>query len=278
MEPWGGVDLSFNQSLADGYSSQSQVARVLSQDWVERQLYCPACLATDLEPTPENTHSRDFNCGTCSEPFELKSRSNPFQSRVLNGEYHTMLATIQESRTPNLLLLEYDRVAYAVRNLTVIHRNLLGQSAILARKSPLSDAARRRGWLGCYIDLSNIPSAGRIQLIHSGVLFPPELVHKTWRSFEFLGRMDPSTRGWLADVLACVDTLPGGTFALDDVYQFESRLQRLHPANSNVRPKIRQQLQVLVREGLIERTEPGMYRRLSVGPARSEGPRAEPSV
>lgn len=236
---------------------------MLTQDWVERQLYCPACRATDLEPTPENTRSRDFNCGSCLEPYELKSRSSPFHSRVLNGEYHTMLATIQESRTPNLLLLEYNRPAYAVRNLTVVHRSLLSESAIVARQSPLSGSARRHGWLGCYFDLSQVPPTGRLQIIRAGVPSPPEQVQAAWRSFDFLGRMAPIRRGWLADVLACVETLPDVTFALDDVYRFEDRLRGSHPGNRNIRPKIRQQLQVLVREGLIERVEPGIYRRAS---------------
>ena len=34
-------------------------------------------------------------------------------------------------------------------------------------------------------------------------------------------------------------------FTLTDLYAFEARLSALHPANRHVRPKIRQQLQVL---------------------------------
>jgi type II restriction enzyme len=255
------VDLGLDQSLVAGYKSRSQIARILTENWVERQLYCPSCRATELKPTPQNTKSRDFNCENCSEPYELKSRSSPFHSRVLNGEYRTMLATIRESRTPNLLLLEYDSPAYAVRNLIVVHRSLINASAIVARQSPLSASAQRHGWLGCYIDLSQIPSTARLQIVRAGVVSPPESIQAAWQSFRFAVDMTPAKRGWLADVLSCVETLSDRTFDLDDVYRFEGRLGGLHPANRNVRPKIRQQLQILVGVGLIERVEPGKYRR-----------------
>jgi type II restriction enzyme len=48
-------------------------------------------------------------------------------------------------------------------------------------------------------------------------------------------------------------------FTLQDLYDHESYLQRLHPRNQNVRPKIRQQLQVLRDLGMIEFTSPGKY-------------------
>lgn len=256
------MDLSFDQSLAEGYRSHSQIARVLTQDWVERQLYCPACLTTHLEPTSENTRSRDFYCGNCSEPYELKSRSSPFSTRVLNGEYHTMLTTIRESRTPNLLLLEYMRPAYQVSNLTAVHRSLLNESAIVARSSPLAPSAKRHGWLGCYIDLSQIPPTGRLSIVRTGVPSLPESVQAAWRSFGFLDGMASARRGWLADVLACVESMAGESFVLGEIYGFEDRLRSMHPDNRNIRPKIRQQLQVLVREGLVERLEPGRYRRV----------------
>jgi type II restriction enzyme len=44
------------------------------------------------------------------------------------------------------------------------------------------------------------------------------------------------------------------------VYRFENRLAGLHPQNRNIRPKIRQQLQVLRDRGLLEFVERGVYR------------------
>ena len=54
-------------------------------------------------------------------------------------------------------------------------------------------------------------------------------------------------------------------FTLDDVYRFEDRLASIYPGNSNVRPKIRQQLQVLRDQGFIEFVGRAIYR-LAAGP------------
>jgi type II restriction enzyme len=48
-------------------------------------------------------------------------------------------------------------------------------------------------------------------------------------------------------------------FSLQDLYQLEPYLQRIHPRNQNVRPKIRQQLQVLRDLGLVEFVSLGNY-------------------
>ncbi len=37
------MDLKFNQGLAQGYKSPSQIIRVLSEDWVSHNGYCPSC-------------------------------------------------------------------------------------------------------------------------------------------------------------------------------------------------------------------------------------------
>jgi type II restriction enzyme len=48
-------------------------------------------------------------------------------------------------------------------------------------------------------------------------------------------------------------------FSNDDVYQFEHALARLHPDNRNVKPKIRQQLQVLRDAGFLVHAGPSEW-------------------
>ena len=74
-----------------------------------------------------------------------------------------------------------------------------------------------------------------------------------------LAEVPPSVRGWTLDVLRAVRRLGKSQFSLGDVYDFESELQIAHPLNRNVRPKIRQQLQVLRDLGLIEFATRGTY-------------------
>jgi type II restriction enzyme len=68
----------------------------------------------------------------------------------------------------------------------------------------------------------------------------------------------------MADVLACVRDIRKPEFGLRDMYAFEERLGALHKDNRNVRPKIRQQLQVLRDRGVLEFLGRGKYRVLLV--------------
>jgi type II restriction enzyme len=252
------VDLEFSAILEGRYTSKSQIARVVSQAWVKRELPCLRCSSQPLTPTAENTKSRDFVCNHCDEPYELKSKSSQFTRWVANGEYNTMVDTIKSGRTPNLLLLEYDAVGLSVNNLQAIHRTLLSPLAVVPRE-PLSNTAERAGWRGCNLDLNVVPERGRIPIVRSGTALPWPSVISAWSQFDFMIRVRPESKGWLRDVLACVQKLPPGSFTLSDMYEFESDLLGLHSANQNVRPKIRQQLQVLVAQGILRRERPGVY-------------------
>ncbi|WP_425991867.1 hypothetical protein [Brevundimonas sp. TWP2-3-2] len=82
-----------------------------------------------------------------------------------------------------------------------------------------------------------------------------------WRATLFLREAAPTARGWLLDVMKCVEDVGRPEFTLAEVYGFEARLAALYPGNHNVRPKIRQQLQVLRDRGWLEFGGRGTYRR-----------------
>jgi len=74
-----------------------------------------------------------------------------------------------------------------------------------------------------------------------------------------LSKVPPSLRGWTLDVLRVIRRLGKQDFSLKEVYEFESELKELHPRNENIRPKIRQQLQVLRDLGMIKFVGEGRY-------------------
>ena len=86
-------------------------------------------------------------------------------------------------------------------------------------------------------------------------------VVERWRRTSFL-REEKSgeSKGWLLQVMACVERLKSRTFSLEDVYRFENELARRFPANRHVKQKIRQQLQVLRDRGFLEFLSRGQYR------------------
>lgn len=73
---------------------------------------------------------------------------------------------------------------------------------------------------------------------------------------------DTGSRGWMMDVLNCVNSLPSDVFTAADIYQFEAELKDKHPKNNYIRPKIRQQLQVLRDNGFVQFLGNGNYVRV----------------
>jgi type II restriction enzyme len=144
-------------------------------------------------------------------------------------------------------------------NLFAIHHVFITPEAIEQRK-PLAETARRAGWVGCNILLSGIPPEGRIPLILEGVWVPRQECRSRFATVERLAVLTPSIRGWTATVLGLLHRKGKQRFTIADAYELESELKRIYPANMNVRPKIRQQLQVLRDAGLLIFESRGTYR------------------
>jgi len=170
-----------------------------------------------------------------------------------------MRRAILEDRTPNLYVLHYDLSAWSVRTLLLIPRFAFALSAVERRK-PLAPTARRAGWVGCNIVLDKIPLQARIPIIQEGNVRPKQAVRDDYQRLLPLEKLHVEKRGWTLDVLNAVQSLGKTEFSLNEVYAFEDKLSRLHPANRNVQPKIRQQLQVLRDLGLLQFLRRGEYR------------------
>lgn len=256
------MDLSLNGDLAKAYTSQSQRARVLTEHWLGTQGYCPNCDGQPLQKLPNNNPAGDFRCADCSEVFELKSGGKAIGGKIVDGAYATMLARIRSGDAPNLLISRYDAKHLAVVDALVVPRHFLTEAAIEKRK-PLSPNARRAGWVGCNILVERLPANGRIPIVKAGAVCPRTTVRLAWQQCLFLqSEANVAARGWLIDVMACIDAIGRNEFTLSDVYAFDQRLERLYPSNGNIRPKIRQQLQRLRDAGYLSFLGGGLYRRI----------------
>ncbi len=250
------VELSLD--LAKKYTSPSQRARVLTEPWAQENLYCPACPSDNLDSVTAGKRVIDFVCPECEEKFQLKGHAKPFGNRVINSAYEPKIDALRKGTIPNYFFLHYDLIALKVQNLFLVPKHFMSKS-IIERRKPLPESARRSGWVGSNILLENLPSDARIQIVENGLEIPTQVVRDSWKRFEFLDKQSLHSRGWLADVLACIRELDK-TFTLTEVYDFESRLAKLHPDNRHIQPKIRQQLQVLRDNGIIEFLGRGAYR------------------
>jgi type II restriction enzyme len=241
------------------YTSGSQSARAWTEQWVGKWVFCPSCGNAKINQFQRNRPVADFFCATCNEEYELKSQKTNFSARVLDGAFRTMCARLAASNNPNLFLLNYDLKQLSVTNLFVVPKHFFVREIIEERK-PLAATARRAGWIGCNILLDQIPKSGKIFIVRAGQPEPKESVLAQWKKTLFLREEDAEARGWLIEVMKCVELIGKQEFQLDDVYAFESTLSVLYPNNRHVREKIRQQLQVLRDRGYLDFVSRGYYR------------------
>ncbi|MEK6983920.1 MAG: DpnI domain-containing protein [Nanoarchaeota archaeon] len=248
----------YQKEVFEKYHSNSQIARVLTESWFKEEMYCPACLHEELIKNPNNTKVIDFLCSNCDNSFQLKSQSSSFHSRVLDGAFNPMIETIIERTNPNFFFMHYSNEDWEINNLLLIPKFFFSESIIEKRK-PLSESARRSGWIGCNILLSKLPISGKIGIIEDKKIMPKNQVQRNWEKLYFLNNQKPEKRAWTADVLYCIEKLNKKGFTLNDIYNCEGYLSKLHPNNQHIQAKIRQQLQILRDKGILEFKNKGNY-------------------
>jgi type II restriction enzyme len=213
------MKLGFEESQTQ-YDSGSQSARAWTERWVKDWLYCPNCGSPKIKPFPANRPVADFICPACAEEYELKSQKSAFGSKVLDGAFRTMCERLVSANNPNFLFLNYDRAQLSVRNIFVVPKHFFVREIIEERK-PLADTARRARWVGCNILLNRIPSSGKVFFVQNGQILPKEEVLSQWQKTLFLREEQTEARGWMIEVMKCVEQIGKKEFDLNDVYAFE---------------------------------------------------------
>lgn len=255
------MELNFDISEIEKYHSNSQVARVLTENWVKKNMYCPRCGNMHIEQFENNRPVADFFCPFCNNEYELKSKDGNLGHKINDGAYETMIERITSNQNPDFLFMSYSKTDYVVKNLILIPKHFFVPDIIEKRK-PLAQTARRAGWVGCNIVIEKVPKQGRIPIVSNGKIIEASQVVEKVNISSRLETKDINSRSWIMDVLTCVNKIPMNRFSLADVYSFEEKLQNMHPENHNVRPKIRQQLQLLRDKGFIEFLGKGKYKKL----------------
>ncbi len=254
------MELEFDLSLSDGYKSPAQKIRVMSESWLGDNMYCPNCGNPKITHLTNNSPVADFQCDNCGEIYELKSKSGNIGKKIADGAYSTMIDRITSDSNPDLFLLQYSE-SFDVTGLLLIPRFFFVPDIIEKRK-PLADTARRHGWVGCNILFGDIPEQGKITVIqNSSILDQQDVIHR-YNRIKQLQTKSIESRGWLIDVLNCVNEIHKTEFTLSDVYAYVELLQKKHINNNNVEAKIRQQLQLLRNKGFVEFFGRGQYRKI----------------
>ncbi len=251
------MNKSLSSSALNTYSSTSQQVRVMTESWVLQEVFCPNC-GNKLSEYPNNKPVADFECKKCIEDFELKSKKGKIGKKVSAGAYSKLVERIQSKQKPNFFFMGYLKT-HQVQDFFVVPKHFFILDIVEERK-PLSKNARRAGWVGANILFSKIPKAGQIFYIENGKEISKKEILEKWQKTIFLKQIKKSdAKGWILDIMNCIDSLNKKEFTLSDIYQFEPDLKKLHPENNNIRAKIRQQLQFLRDKNYLAFKEKGLY-------------------
>lgn len=213
------MNLDFDTYKANNYTSNSQIARVLTEDWVKSNSYCPDCGEAHLNEFENNKPVADFYCKSCLEQYELKSKSAfKVGNKIVDGAYSTMIDRINSDENPNFFFLTYDKTKWQVNNFVIIPKHYFTSDIIIKRK-PLSENARRAGWVGCNIDITKVPESGRIFLVKNSEVISKEKVQFKWKETDFLKSKKGESKGWILDIMNCVDAIHKDTFSLNEIFE-----------------------------------------------------------
>lgn len=255
------MNLTLNTNLAEGYTNKAQIARLLTENWVSNNAYCPGCGNLYLSGFENNRPVADFYCKQCNEEFELKSKHGKLSTTIADGAYSSMIERINSANNPNFFFLTYTR-QWTVYDFLIIPKQFF-TSEVIVKRPPLAETARRAGWVGCTIDISKVPDSGKIFLIKNTNIIDQKIVKDKFNKAFFLRKKSTEAKGWIFDVMQCVDLINKETFRLDDIYVFEQKLKIKYPNNHFIKDKIRQQLQILRDNGFIEFLGNGSYKKLN---------------
>lgn len=234
----------------------------MSENWVKENSFCPCCGNEILSEFENNKPVADFFCKKCNEEYEVKSNDGvKLGDKIVDGAYSTMINRITSYNNPNFFFLNYSKSTFSINNFLIIPKHFF-VSNIIEKRKPLSENAKRAGWVGCNIRINEIPERGKIFLIKNSKIIDKNSVIENWKSTDFLKSKKLDARGWILDIMNCVDKIESNYFSLADMYKFENELTIKYPENNHIKDKIRQQLQFLRDKGLIEFSNRGTYKKI----------------
>lgn len=238
------------------YKNKSQIIRNKTEEYVKKYIFCPNCGSMIIK-YPNNNPCGDFFCQKCNEDYELKSKKNKFAGKIVDGEYNKMINKINSEKPSNFFFLAYkDNVVVDFFTIP----KFFFTSLIIEKRKPLSPKAKRAGWTGCNILYNQLPDSAKIFYVKNSEILDEKLVLENYKKVLFVAKKPMESKGWLLDVMFCVENLNKEFFTLDDVYKYCDFLKKQHPENNHIQDKIRQQLQFLRDKGFIEFKGKGKYR------------------
>ena len=111
-------------------------------------------------------------------------------------------------------MMSYSLEKMRVENMFFVPKHFFVPDVVEKRK-PLSKTAKRAGWVGCNILLDKIPTQGRITVVENGTALDKDSVLNKVKWAQKIKTENILARGWLIDILHCVNAISSDIFTLD---------------------------------------------------------------
>ena len=99
------MNLNFDKLDTTQYHSGSQIARLQTESWVAKNMYCPRCGNLRISHFENNRPVADFYCPKCNNEFELKSKVGALDKKINDGAYSTMIERITSNQNPDFFFI-----------------------------------------------------------------------------------------------------------------------------------------------------------------------------
>ena len=95
-------------SIGNKYNSASQKARVITENWVAKNAFCPRCQNDSLRQLENNRPVSDFICDNCGNIFECKAKNGSLGTKIVDGAYGTMIKRINDYNNADFFIMSYN--------------------------------------------------------------------------------------------------------------------------------------------------------------------------
>ena len=147
---------------------------------------------------------------------------------------------------------------YEVLNFAVIPKHFFVPEIIVKRNQGIKN---RPNYIMCSIDLTKIPKSGKIFYIKNRKIENKNKILENWNKTLFLRKSkEIESKGWILDIMKCIDKLEKNEFTLNEIYTFENLLSQKYINNRHIKDKIRQQLQFLRDKNYLKFIGRGKYK------------------
>jgi type II restriction enzyme len=148
------------------WKNNSRIIGLSGENYFLNEIICPKCKNLNWKSCNTNQKSKDFICSICNQCYQIKCKKisdkkynkiiDLNEMKIQGADYNTTISSIEQNENIDYVIILYDE-KYEIKDLLHVDSKVIKKEDIIARE-PLKLSAKRKGWQGCMIRLSNLKS------------------------------------------------------------------------------------------------------------------------